>query len=164
MAKKKIKKRNTATRKNQARKRLPGKPKSRRRNIGPLISAVQEGLGFALGERALSGLRKKKKAAARRKPARKARRNPEGRHAIAVGSGKRKLILAGPANKLKSMAANLRRAHVRVTSGKLMRRTRGQKKNPGLLATVGEALVFAGAFKGVDMLTEKLGKKKAKDN
>ena len=40
---------------NPARKRLRAKPKTRRRNIGPLISAVQEGLGFALGERALAG-------------------------------------------------------------------------------------------------------------
>jgi hypothetical protein len=155
--------------------RKPRKAKRRpssgaRRNAAALLQALQEGAGFALGDRALRSLTSRRKTK-KRKPARKAarkthakkkpRHNPAGKHAVAVGGGRRQLIFAGSKQKITRLAGQLRAVlgKARVRTGRVARRTPGKKKahvNPGLIGTVGEALIFASVFEGMDILKKKL--------
>jgi hypothetical protein len=107
----------------------PKKRKAPRRNsAAALLAALKEGIGFGIGEQAVSSLRgghKKKRKAAKRKPAKKnkPRRNPPAhRHAIAIGNGRRRRIIVGPKSAIQKLAGELRRAfgQSRVRTGKLV--------------------------------------------
>jgi hypothetical protein len=87
----------------------------------------------------------------------KERTNPAGKHAVAVGAGRRQLVFAGSKQKIQKLAGQLRAAlgTSRVRTGKIGKK-KVQRNPAGLVGTVGEALIFAGVFEGVDILKKKI--------